>query len=41
LTKKFARRFVMGWLMKIRMTDRYVQATARSCETPFGAPHSA
>jgi hypothetical protein len=41
LTKKFARRFVMGWLMKIRMTDRYVQAKARSCETPFGAPHSA
>jgi hypothetical protein len=41
LTKKFARRFVMGWLMKIRMTDRYVQAKARSCETPFGVAHSA
>jgi hypothetical protein len=41
LTKKFARRFVMGWLMKIRMTDRYVQAKARSCEMPFGVAHSA
>jgi hypothetical protein len=41
LTKKLARRFVMGGIMKIRMTDRYVQAKALSCETPFGAPHSA
>jgi hypothetical protein len=41
LTKKFARRFVIGGVVKIRTTDRYVQAKARSCETPFGAPHSA
>jgi hypothetical protein len=38
LTKKFARRFVMGGVVKIRMTDRYVQAKALSCEPPFGAP---
>jgi hypothetical protein len=31
----------MDGIVKIRMTDRYVQAKARSCETPFGAPHSA
>jgi hypothetical protein len=41
LTKKFARRFVMGGIVKIRMTDRYVQAKARSCETPFGVARSA
>jgi hypothetical protein len=41
LTKKFARRFVMGGIVKIRTTDRYVQAKARSCDTPFGAPHRA
>jgi hypothetical protein len=38
LTKKFARRFVMGGVVKIRMTDRYVRAEALSCETSFGAP---
>ena len=31
----------MGGIMKISMTDRYVQAKARSCETAFGVPHSA
>jgi hypothetical protein len=41
LTKKFARRFVMGGIVKIRATDRYLQAKALSCVTPFGAPHSA
>jgi hypothetical protein len=41
LIKKFARRFVMGGIVKIWMADRYVQAEALSCETPFGAPHSA
>jgi len=25
----------MGGIVKIRMTDRYVQAKALSCETPF------
>jgi len=41
LTKKFARRFVMGGIVKIRTTDRYVDAKAPSCGKPFGAPHSA
>jgi hypothetical protein len=41
LTKKFARRFVIGGVAKIRMTDRYVQVKARSCEPSFGAPQSA
>jgi hypothetical protein len=41
LTTKFARRFVIGGIVKIQMTDRYVHAEALSCETPFGAPHSA
>jgi hypothetical protein len=31
----------MSGVVKIRMPDRYVQAKALSCETPFGAPHSA
>jgi hypothetical protein len=31
----------MGGVVKIRITDRYVQAKALSCETPFGAPQSA
>jgi len=29
----------MGRIVKIRTTDRYVDAKALSCETPFGAPH--
>jgi hypothetical protein len=33
-TKKFARRFVIGWLMKIRMTDRYVQANMKFSPSP-------
>jgi hypothetical protein len=41
LTKKFARRFVMGGIVKIRTTDRYVRAKALSRGTSFGAPHSA
>jgi hypothetical protein len=41
LTKKFARRFVMGGIVKIRTTDRYVQANALSCGKRFAAPHSA
>jgi hypothetical protein len=31
----------MGGIVKNRMTDRYLQAKAWSCETPFGAPQSA
>jgi len=31
----------MGGVVKIRMTDRHVQAKALSCGTPLGAPHSA
>jgi hypothetical protein len=31
----------MGGIVKIRITDRHVQAKAPSCVTPFGAPHSA
>jgi hypothetical protein len=34
LTKRFARRFVMGRLMKIRMTDRYVQANMKFSPSP-------
>jgi hypothetical protein len=31
----------MGGIMKIQMTDRYVQAKALSCETPLGVLYSA
>jgi hypothetical protein len=37
LTKKFARRFVIGGNVIIRVTDRYLEHEALTCETPFGS----
>jgi len=41
LTKKFARRFVIGGNVIIRTTDRYLQAKARACRNSFASQPSA
>jgi hypothetical protein len=35
LTRKFARRFVIGEIVKINVAHRYLEDEARTCETAF------